>query len=143
MKRELTKEELESVKVKDEALSKMIELIGDMSLTNNDAIELREELDDNYRPDDLSSRELIDELEGHYLDGWEKQELLEMCDCEDYDELLDFKESYQNGNLGGGTLDAQMRHEVILKLEKSVTSLTELETLLGEDILERLKFVMI
>ena len=74
---------------------------------------------------------------------WEKQQLQSMCDCEDYGELVDFRDNYDDGKLGGGSLDDQMRHEVLLKLGSSVTSLTELENLLGDEIMEKIKFVMI
>jgi len=145
MKRELTKEELESIKEKDEVLSKMVELIGDHSLTYKDVAKLREELDDTYHPEDLSTEELIDQLEGNYLDYWDKSQLMEMCGCSDYAELSDFYDEYKFRKTynWGGSVDDQMRSELLMKLGNSVSSLTELETLLGDDILERLKFVLI
>lgn len=137
-----TKEEIEIQNLVDKVESLLLE----DKLTRSQFRKLEKSIKENYWHEDLDTDELISQLRGNYIDAFEKQELLEICDAGDYYDLLEEINELNKSKIkfnGNGTLDDEFRYELVLKLLKSTSSTLELENLLGEKVLEKLKFVVI
>lgn len=129
-------------------IKKMVELIDNDELTETQYKHLLKSIKNSNYYDpyyDFDTEELIDQLGDRHLNNYDKELLRGMIGDIDYDYLKEFYDKFEHLSslLPSGTLDCEMRVELLLKLLKQTTSLMELEELIGSKALDRVKYVII
>lgn len=73
----------------------------------------------------------------------QKDKLLDLCEASDYYELIEENNRLESSTLKPKTLDDEYKNEIVLKLLKVTSSSQELEELLGEEVMNKIKYLVL
>jgi len=94
--------------------------------------------------DEPDSDDLIEMLSCSYISMNQKDKLLDLCEASDYYELIEENNRLESSSfLKPKTLDDEYKNEIVLKLLKVTSSSQELEELLGEEVMNKIKYLVL
>ncbi len=120
----------------DKIIKDVIKLIDDRDILGHDFIELEEALKGHYyhTKDDADWGEVMEYL-NYELDSWERAEVLEILGVREKNEIL--------GQFEAMTLNDTYKLEILMKLYKESSSISELENMLKDSTNEKLKYTVL
>lgn len=96
-----------------------------------------------YEGDEPDTDDLIEMLSCNYISMNQKDKLLDLCEASDYYELIEENNRLESSTLKPKTLDDEYKNEIVLKLLKVTSSSQELEELLGEEVMNKIKYLVL
>ena len=96
-----------------------------------------------YEGDEPDTDDLIEMLSCNYISINQKDKLLDLCEASDYYELIEENNRLESSTLKPKTLDDEYKNEIVLKLLKVTSSSQELEELLGEEVMNKIKYLVL
>lgn len=96
-----------------------------------------------YESDEPDTDDLIEMLSCNYISMNQKDKLLDLCEASDYYELIEENNRLESSTLKPKTLDDEYKNEIVLKLLKVTSSSQELEELLGEEVMNKIKYLVL
>ncbi len=130
----------------EDLINNVENIIKTENLSYYDFFRLKESIKTSpwYEGDEPDTDDLIEMLSCSYISMNQKDKLLDLCEASDYYELIEENNRLESSSsLKTKTLDDEYKNEIVLKLLKVTSSSQELEELLGEEVMNKIKYLVL